>query len=123
MLLKTKKFYRGKASQLELLSRGLPGFDENLAIGCGRQVSLSELKNWLEEKISASSDLEIVTEKDAKMTCILFAEYPDYEGYNIFGCSCFIGRADKSKITYCGLCGDVNTFRFTDTNSVKVFVR
>lgn len=123
MLLKTKKYYREKASSLELLSRGLPGFDENPIIGCGKKISLSELKNWLEEKISASGDLKIVAEKDAKMTCVLFAEYPDSEGYDIFGCSCFIGRTDKSKITYCGLCGDVNTFRFTDTNSVKVFVR
>lgn len=122
MLLKTKKFYREMASQLELFSRGFSGFDENPIIGCGKKVSLSELKNWLEEKISASGDLEIVTEKDAKMTCILFAEYPDSHGYDVFGCSCFIGR-DDTKITYCGLGGDVNTFRFTDTNSAKVFVR
>ncbi len=123
MLLKTKKFYREKASQLELFSRGLSGFDENPIIGCGKKLGLSELKNWLEEKISATGELKIVDEKDAKITCVLFAEYPDSEGYDIFGCSCFIGRADKSKITYCGLCGDVNTFRFTDANSVKVFVR
>ncbi len=122
-MLKTKKFYRKKALQLELLSRGLPGWDENLAIGCGKKCSLSELESWLAKKISTSGNLAIVNEKDAKMTCVLFAEYPDSAGYNIFGCSCFIGRNAPSKITYCGLSGDVNNFRFTDTNSVKVFVR
>lgn len=122
-MLKTKNFYRKKAPQLELLSRGLPGFDENLAIGCGKKCSLSELKTWLVEKISASGDLAIVDEKDAKMTCVLFAEYPDSNGYNIFGCSCFVGRTDQSSIRYCGLSGDVNTLRFTDANSIKVFVR
>lgn len=113
-MLKTKNFYRKKASQLELLSIGFPSLDE--------KCSLSELKTWLVEKISASGDLAIVDEKYAKMTCVLFAEYPDSEGYNIFGCSCFVGCTDQS-IRYCGLCGDVNTLRFTDANSIKVFVR
>ena len=123
-MLKTKNFYRKKAAQLELLSRGLPGWDENPAIGCGKKCSLSELESWLAKKISASGNLAIVDDvKDAKMTCVLFAEYPNSAGYNIFGCSCFIGLNTPSKITYCGLSGDVNTFRFNDTNSVKVFVR
>lgn len=122
-MLKTRKYYRQKATELEIFRRGLSGWDDNSVIGVGKKCSLAELEKWLKEKISKSG-LQIVDQKNSKMVCIVYAEYPDSEGYDVFGCSCFIGKLPKTpKISYCGLCGDVNSFYITDTNSVKVFVR
>ena len=121
-MLKTKKYYRDKAKFLEFLDRGLSGWDTTL-LGITRKYELQELNKLFRKKLFWS-DLQIVEEKDAKMTCVLYAAYPDSDGYDILGCSCFIGKVPENPtITYCGMCGDVNTFHITKYNSIKLYVR
>lgn len=123
-MLLTKKNYRKIAEELEFLNRGLPDWEQNPIIGLGKKCEIYELAKLLKEKIDKFG-LEIVLPKNAKMVCVAYTQYPDKEGYDVFGFSCFIGNPEKInyKIRYCGLCGDVNTIDVTSQKHVKFFVR
>lgn len=122
-MLKTRKYYREKAESLEFLNRGFSEGWENTGLGVGKRYTLDELSEIAEKEIEKAG-LQVVDEKHAKIVCVVFAAYPDNEGYDVYGLSCYTNKQKPSRgIRYCGFCGDVNSFGFTDENSVKIFAR
>lgn len=95
----------------------------DLGLDFEERKTVAELKERLKLFIDKYKLREVDNPKKAKITCILYSEFPDSEGYDIVGCTCFKGNKKMISITYSGYGGDVNKLYLTEKNSLTIYVK
>lgn len=130
--MKTKENKRKIAEQISFFTRGLSDYAGTIGIGIGftpKSIGnpFRRLKKKLKENIRPYN-LKIQNQPEsADYMVILFSEFDNDDGYDCLGYKCYTRSIkgkfpDVTSIGYCGVCGDVNTIRFTPKNSKIVFL-
>lgn len=128
---KTEKS-RNIAEEISFFTMGLADYAGTPGIGIGFNRKLlgnpfRKLKNILKMRIRPYGLKIVKVPENADYMVVLFAEFDNDDGYDCLGYNCYSkskrGKFPKvESIRYCGVCGDVNTLRFTKANSKVMFL-
>lgn len=130
--MKKSKNCRYIAKEISFFTMGLADYASIPGIGIGFNRKLlgnpfRKLKRILKMRIRPYSLKIVKVPENADYMVVLFAEFDNEDGYDCLGVQCY-SKSKRSKfpkaesISYCGVCGDVNTLRFTNTNSKVLFL-
>ena len=113
--------YKAKCKPIDYFHRDSAGIELE---GLGKsRVSLESLVERAKEGIKKCG-LTIVPRDESRVTIVAFTQYPDHEGYNIYGVLFFIGKKNINfSITYYGVCGDLNTVDVTKGEHVMFYCK
>ena len=130
--MKKSETRRNIAKEISFFTMGLADYAGTPGIGIGfNRKSLGnpfrKLKNILKKRICPYGLKIVKMPENADYIVVLFAEFDNHDGYDCLGLQCYSkskrGKFPKvESISYCGLCGDVNTLRFTKANSKVMFL-